>query len=91
MWAVLWTDVFQVMVMVAAFLSVIIGGCLQLDGFSNMWRIADEGGRIIFWEYDNLHCKKNLVNFTVKYWHPFCQQNPVKLQCIVKINSIKVL
>ena len=49
MWAVLWTDVFQVMVMVAAFLSVIIGGCLQLDGFSSMWRIADEGGRIIFW------------------------------------------
>ena len=48
--AVLYTDVFQVCVMVAGFLAVIIEGCRRVGGVKEMWRIADEGGRIDFWK-----------------------------------------
>ena len=38
----------------------------------------------------NMHCKKNLVNFSVKYGHPFCPQITVKITVYCKnYNSIK--
>ena len=48
--AVLWTDVFQVCIMFAGFLAVIIEGCRRLGGMKAMWKICEEGGRIDFWE-----------------------------------------
>ena len=48
--AVLWTDVFQTIVMISGFLAVIIEGCRRLGGMDEMWRIAGEGGRLEFWE-----------------------------------------
>ncbi|XP_030839471.1 sodium-coupled monocarboxylate transporter 2-like [Strongylocentrotus purpuratus] len=44
--AVLWTDTFQVTVMMAGFLAVIIAGSMNVDGFNEAWRIAGEGGRL---------------------------------------------
>ncbi|XP_033644557.1 sodium-coupled monocarboxylate transporter 1-like [Asterias rubens] len=46
--AVLWTDVFQMCVMMAGFLAVIIQGSILLGGFKKAWEIADNGGRIDF-------------------------------------------
>lgn len=50
--AVLWTDVFQTIVMISGFLAVIIEGCRRLGGMDEMWRIAGEGGRLEFWDFD---------------------------------------
>ncbi|XP_022090148.1 sodium-coupled monocarboxylate transporter 1-like [Acanthaster planci] len=49
--AVLWTDVFQTCVMFGGFIAVIIEGTMRLGGLGNVWRIAEEGGRIDFWNF----------------------------------------
>ena len=46
--AVIWTDVLQLTVMIAGFLMIIIKGSIDVGGLSEVWRIAEEGGRIDF-------------------------------------------
>ena len=43
-----WTDVFQAVVMVMGFLAVTIEGSIQLGGFAEVWRINDQYGRVDF-------------------------------------------
>ncbi|XP_063968606.1 sodium-coupled monocarboxylate transporter 1-like [Lytechinus pictus] len=50
--AVLWTDVFQVIVMMIGFLAIVIETCRRLGGLGEAWRIADEGGRIDFIDFN---------------------------------------
>nr|XP_039270916.1 sodium-coupled monocarboxylate transporter 1-like [Styela clava] len=50
--AVLWTDVFQGIVMCAGFIAVIIKGSELEGGFGNVWRKCEEGGRIDFLRFD---------------------------------------
>ncbi|GIY73374.1 putative sodium-dependent multivitamin transporter [Caerostris extrusa] len=50
--AVLWTDLFQSLMMFSAIFAVIIKGTLDVGGFSEVWRIADEGKRIQFFNFD---------------------------------------
>ncbi|XP_072046249.1 sodium-coupled monocarboxylate transporter 1-like [Amphiura filiformis] len=50
--AVLWTDVFQVVVMLAGFFAVIIEGCRRLGGIDVVWQKCDEGQRLEFWDFD---------------------------------------
>ncbi|XP_072028255.1 sodium-coupled monocarboxylate transporter 1-like [Amphiura filiformis] len=50
--AVLWTDVFQVFVMLAGLFAVIIEGCRRLGGMDVMWQKCDEGERLEFWNFD---------------------------------------
>ncbi|XP_022109169.1 sodium-coupled monocarboxylate transporter 1-like [Acanthaster planci] len=49
--AVVWTDVFQTLVMFAGLLAVIIQGSIVFGGFQNIWQINQEGGRIVFNEF----------------------------------------
>ncbi|XP_040266359.1 sodium-coupled monocarboxylate transporter 2 [Bufo bufo] len=44
--AVVWTDAFQMVVMVIGFLSVLIEGTIQNGGPSNVWQIAINGSRL---------------------------------------------
>nr|XP_039253944.1 sodium-coupled monocarboxylate transporter 1-like [Styela clava] len=44
--AVVWTDVFQCMVMWIGFIAILIRGSIVMGGFGNIWNIASEGGRI---------------------------------------------
>ena len=46
--AVIWTDVFQALIMLAGFLSVVIKGSANAGGFSNAWQTCAEHGRIDF-------------------------------------------
>ena len=48
--AVLWTDVFQVTVMLMGFLAVIIQGSINVGGLGNVFDIARESGRLDIWE-----------------------------------------
>uniref|UniRef100_A0A4W5MIJ4 Solute carrier family 5 member 8 n=1 Tax=Hucho hucho TaxID=62062 RepID=A0A4W5MIJ4_9TELE len=50
--AVVWTDVFQVGIMVAGFLSVIIRAVVLQGGVSNILNHAEFGGRLNFWDFD---------------------------------------
>lgn len=44
--AVVWTDVFQVILMFTTLLAVIIKGSVDVGGLGEIWKIAEEGGRI---------------------------------------------
>ncbi|KAF0289564.1 putative sodium-dependent multivitamin transporter [Amphibalanus amphitrite] len=46
--AVLVTDVFQTLLMFAAIFAVIAVGCVTMGGPAEIWRVAEEGGRIEF-------------------------------------------
>ncbi|XP_070536578.1 sodium-coupled monocarboxylate transporter 2-like [Ptychodera flava] len=50
--AVIWTDVIQMVLMYVGVLSVIIKGSVMLGGLGNVWKIADEGGRIVYADFD---------------------------------------
>ncbi|XP_069779130.1 sodium-coupled monocarboxylate transporter 1-like [Narcine bancroftii] len=50
--AVVWTDVFQISVMVIGLLTILIRGSIQIGGFGKIWNIAENGGRINFFDFD---------------------------------------
>uniref|UniRef100_A0A668A1F4 Solute carrier family 5 member 8 n=1 Tax=Myripristis murdjan TaxID=586833 RepID=A0A668A1F4_9TELE len=50
--AVVWTDVFQVGIMLAGFLSVIIRSVLVQGGVLNIVSDSHHGGRLNFWDFD---------------------------------------
>ncbi|XP_035227711.1 putative sodium-dependent multivitamin transporter [Stegodyphus dumicola] len=45
--AVLWTDVFQTILMYVCLLTIVIKGCLDLGGITQVFRIAHDGGRLV--------------------------------------------
>ncbi|XP_060885764.1 sodium-coupled monocarboxylate transporter 1-like isoform X2 [Labrus mixtus] len=50
--AVIWTDVFQMGIMIAGFLSVIIKAVILQGGVSTIISDAQQGGRLNFWDFD---------------------------------------
>nr|XP_002119750.3 sodium-coupled monocarboxylate transporter 1-like [Ciona intestinalis]XP_026695018.1 sodium-coupled monocarboxylate transporter 1-like [Ciona intestinalis]XP_026695019.1 sodium-coupled monocarboxylate transporter 1-like [Ciona intestinalis] len=50
--AVIWTDVFQAIIMIIGFLAVIIQGSINLGGFGVIWESAYNGGRIDFVNFE---------------------------------------
>ncbi|XP_048246724.1 sodium-coupled monocarboxylate transporter 1-like isoform X1 [Haliotis rufescens] len=50
--AVIWTDVFQAVVMFAGMLSVIIKGTIDAGGIKAVWTTAAKGGRLNFFNFD---------------------------------------
>ncbi|XP_006111564.2 sodium-coupled monocarboxylate transporter 2 [Pelodiscus sinensis] len=50
--AVVWTDAFQLVVMVAGFLTVLIQGTVQNGGPSNIWENAMNGSRLDVFDFD---------------------------------------
>ncbi|KFM78821.1 putative sodium-dependent multivitamin transporter, partial [Stegodyphus mimosarum] len=49
--AVLWTDLFQSLLMFSAIFAVIAKGTIDVGGFSKVWEIAKRGERIQFFKY----------------------------------------
>ncbi|XP_061469120.1 sodium-coupled monocarboxylate transporter 2 [Rhineura floridana] len=50
--AVVWTDAFQLIVMLIGFLTVLIQGTLWNGGFTNIWEIAQNGSRLAVFDFD---------------------------------------
>lgn len=48
--AVVWADTVQMTVTVGSLIAVLILGTIAVGGVSETWRIAEEGGRIVFWK-----------------------------------------
>ena len=44
----IWTDVFQSILMISGFIAVIVQGSINFNGFMNIWKIAEAGQRIDF-------------------------------------------
>lgn len=47
---VIWADVFQMFVIVAGLIVVIIIGALEVGGFGNVFKIVQDGGRLDIFE-----------------------------------------
>ncbi|UYV76493.1 hypothetical protein LAZ67_14000713 [Cordylochernes scorpioides] len=80
--AVLWTDVFQSLLMFASIISIIIIGANNVGGLGQVWAIAKEGGRI---EFDNT---ANLFNFECQTFEAIIADtsldSPEKIQMATK-------
>ncbi|KAG5318278.1 SC5A8 protein, partial [Pseudoatta argentina] len=50
--AVVWADTVQMTVTVGSLIAVLILGTIAVGGVSETWRIAEKGGRIVFWNMD---------------------------------------
>ena len=49
--AVIWTDVFQCVVMVGGLVTVAVKGSMEVGGLSRVWEINKDFGRLNFFEY----------------------------------------
>ena len=47
----IWTDVFQLIIMLSGLLAVVAKGSMELGGFSNVIKIAREGERLNLFEF----------------------------------------
>ncbi|KXJ26985.1 Sodium-coupled monocarboxylate transporter 1 [Exaiptasia diaphana] len=50
--AVIWTDVFQSMVMIGGLIAVVIVGSIEVGGMDEVWRINKEFGRLTFFDFN---------------------------------------
>lgn len=50
--AVIWTDVFQGLVMVAGIFAILIQGTVEVGSPKRVWDVADAGGRLNFFNFD---------------------------------------
>lgn len=48
--AVMWTDVFQTLIMFLGMLAVVIMGLIEVGGWSNMWAAIERGNRVEFFK-----------------------------------------
>ena len=48
--AVMWTDTFQIVIMFASLLAILIKGSLDHGGFINIWHNMEETGRVQFFK-----------------------------------------
>ncbi|OWF39949.1 sodium-coupled monocarboxylate transporter 1-like [Mizuhopecten yessoensis] len=49
--AVVWTDTFQTFVVMAGLIAIIVVGSREVGGLDKVWKIADHGGRIHFFDW----------------------------------------
>lgn len=48
--AVVWSDTLQFLVMAGSVITVCIIGTIEIGSFSDVWNIADRGGRVILFK-----------------------------------------
>ena len=48
--AVLWADTLQTAIMMAGLVALLIRGCERMGGIEEVWRRAEEHGRVHHWE-----------------------------------------
>ncbi|XP_065294528.2 sodium-coupled monocarboxylate transporter 2-like [Dermacentor albipictus] len=91
--AVIWTDVVQMVLMFAGYIMVIVSGLQHLGGFENMWRIASDGGRVIFFNfstsvYDTYTSWNVLLGYTVIWMVTYCSSQ-TQVQRYSSMKSLK--
>ncbi|ESP00210.1 hypothetical protein LOTGIDRAFT_141180 [Lottia gigantea] len=90
--AVIWTDVFQTLVMIAGMLAVFIQGCINFDGMSEVWRIANEGGRITFFDFNtDPHIRHTFWTLIIGIYFVWLPPYTVDQQMVQRFSSTKSL
>ncbi|XP_054772862.2 sodium-coupled monocarboxylate transporter 1-like [Lytechinus pictus] len=92
--AVIWTDVFQMCIMVCGLLAVIIKGSSDLGGFSNVLRIVDEGNRLDLFEFStDVTVRHTFWGLTIGSTFMFLSIfgiNQAQVQRYVSCNTVKI-
>lgn len=57
--AVMWTDSFQICMMFAGLIAVLVKGSIDEGGFGNIWKYLEEGDRVEFWDVDPSPLKRH--------------------------------
>ncbi|XP_075741035.1 sodium-coupled monocarboxylate transporter 1-like [Rhipicephalus microplus] len=91
--AVVWTDVVQVVLIYIAYIMVIGSGLHYLGGFSAMWQIAGDGGRLIFTNfslspYETYTTWTMVFGWTITWMGMYCA-NQTQAQRYASIGSLK--
>lgn len=60
--AVIWTDVFQSLLMFGSMVAIVIAGTLRVGGLANVMNAAKEGGRLALWGW-----AINLTNLSIHH------------------------
>ncbi|XP_061190249.1 sodium-coupled monocarboxylate transporter 1-like [Saccostrea echinata] len=50
--AVVWVDAFQAIIMFGCLFTIVIKATVEVGGFSKVWELNDQWGRINFWNFD---------------------------------------
>lgn len=91
--AVVWTDSFQMLVMFAGMLALLISGSLKLGGLDVAWDIANKNQRILFFEFDPdpsvRHTTWNVVIGGGFFWMAIYGINQAQVQRAISVPSIK--
>ena len=58
--AVLWADAFQGVVMLIGVVVIVVLATGRIGGIEEVWRLAEEGGRIMWFEYVCLSIYNNI-------------------------------
>ncbi|KAH6929053.1 hypothetical protein HPB50_022528 [Hyalomma asiaticum] len=91
--AVVWTDVVQVVLIYVAYIMVIASGLHHLGGFGAMWKLAGDGGRLIFANFDVSPYETYTVwamvfGWTISWMGMYCA-NQTQAQRYTSIGSLK--
>ncbi|XP_077488476.1 sodium-coupled monocarboxylate transporter 1-like [Amblyomma americanum] len=91
--AVVWTDVVQMVLIYVGYAMVIACGLHHMGGFANMWRAADDGGRVIITNFsvsphETYTTWTMLVAWTVTWMGMYCT-NQTQAQRYTSIRSMR--
>ncbi|XP_041373436.1 sodium-coupled monocarboxylate transporter 1-like [Gigantopelta aegis] len=90
--AVIWTDVFQTVIMLAGMLAVLIQACIKVGGISEVWRICEEGGRISFFDFNtDPHIRHTFWTLIVGIYFVWLPPYTVDQQMVQRFSSTKSL
>ncbi|KAL5018112.1 hypothetical protein ScPMuIL_003834 [Solemya velum] len=91
--AVLWADSLQILIIVAGILCIVIEGCRVMGGIDEVWNIANDNGRILFFEWDtdpsNRHTTWNVVVGGGIFWCAIYGVNQAQVQRAISVSSAK--
>ncbi|XP_027007609.2 sodium-coupled monocarboxylate transporter 1 isoform X1 [Tachysurus fulvidraco] len=90
--AVVWTDVFQMIIMLAGFLAVIVQSVLLQGGVSVIFKDSADGGRLNIWDFDpsplRRHTFWTIVIGTTFIWTSMYGINQVQVQRYVSCKTL---
>ncbi|XP_062571734.1 sodium-dependent multivitamin transporter-like [Saccostrea cucullata] len=91
--AVVWTDSFQMLVMFAGMLALLISGSMKLGGLDVAWDIAERNQRILFFEFDPdpsvRHTTWNVIVGGGFFWMAIYGINQAQVQRAISVPSVK--
>ncbi|KAL3843173.1 hypothetical protein ACJMK2_021124 [Sinanodonta woodiana] len=90
--AVIWTDVFQTIVMFAGMLAVLIKGCNVLGGVERVWEIAYKGDRIEFFNFNpDPHVRHTFWSLIIGIYFVWLPPYTVDQQMVQRFSSARSL